>query len=469
MTTPTLDLQDGGTTYDLYDNTNYLVEPPGPDFPPPEKNEIWSGKNILQDGEEFIAKSYGNREISIPLTVLGSTMDGLLTNVRNLEVALQNAERYSANKWGSRVRLKHQPKEATDPVYFDILGGSFKPPKGISRDYSAYAMREASLDLICKPFGYGDEVYLVSGTAIWNHDDSDSGHNMYVDVTGVLGTAPAAARVYALVNSVTTASTTLRVGRRSRGDLSTLIHVSEAEDWTDLSSGGVSGSAACSNAEFWNSLLAADNSALAQKIFQTFTIGQLNGYYHVYARLKVTAATDATLVKLRFQTLTEGYYQNGDTKYITSTQASNWVMFDLGIFSIPHIEVPDDITSIATSCYLQAGADSGAGNWRVQVDYFLFLPADEKFSIVGSTGMAATKLYVLDSTSLRPLAYLADSLTQITTTAVEHKGGFLELYPGVTNRLIFSVDCTISSDKYNLIDDQFKIHVIAKPRYLTVR
>ncbi len=151
----------------------------------------------------------GEKAIEMELLVKGATADQLWANMRALEYKLRQARLAAGpDRAGPSVFLWVRLGASSSYVYFDIVGGSLTPHDTTGMDGRHY---EATLELACREFSYGDPITYTLPTILQN------GAPTPVFLSGVPGDAPALAQIILTDQSGTAACINrIRVGTRTR-------------------------------------------------------------------------------------------------------------------------------------------------------------------------------------------------------------------------------------------------------------
>jgi hypothetical protein len=186
----TLALTDGTTTYNLIDDTAYMVRAGTLELGNPAAIQA-EATSVMATGWNLMAHSYTKRVIRMAVRVMATDLDGLGTNVQNLQEALRKARTYQLSGLGSQWQLKwNQGGDAKD-VYFNVQTGTLAIPpnamNGVRLSTLNPTIPNAALVLECDPLGEGDaetvENYLedpgfeVAATALndWTEDETAIG------------------------------------------------------------------------------------------------------------------------------------------------------------------------------------------------------------------------------------------------------------------------------------------------------
>lgn len=174
----TLELTDGTTTLDLY-GTTYTPER-GFLLPPPPVQLALAGNSLSR-------QTYGPREMSMPLTVYGTTVALLEANIRALEHMLAAAaERQVYNQTAVVLKTQLGDTDAND-VEYRVLSGQYSLPPTILNKVDVTdnkASVRGTLTLLVEPLGRLAQVTLTQVTL---ENEQDGNNNNFVDIEGAFG------------------------------------------------------------------------------------------------------------------------------------------------------------------------------------------------------------------------------------------------------------------------------------------
>lgn len=144
----------GTDTLNLNDGTIYSVNVDGFHAPPPPPLTSYAGANLFRHGADLVERSYGNREVTMALTIQGTNASTLGKAVQDIWDYLRRAEEYSKDGIGTQVQLRYQWEGATGTYLFDILEGSLDLGGGLHGPYllKGTRARNAQLSFVAKPF-----------------------------------------------------------------------------------------------------------------------------------------------------------------------------------------------------------------------------------------------------------------------------------------------------------------------------
>ena len=156
-----------------------------------------SGVNLFRNGEDLLARTYGNRQVTVDLQIRGTNATALGTAVTDIWNLLRRAEEWSKDGVGTQVQLRYGWDGAAGTVAFNILEGALDlgadlhgPPL-----LQNTRVRHAQLELLCEPFAVGtaetisnyiaDPSFEIAGSALADWTASDgTGTGVRVSGTG---------------------------------------------------------------------------------------------------------------------------------------------------------------------------------------------------------------------------------------------------------------------------------------------
>jgi hypothetical protein len=157
-----IQISDGTTTFDCNDASNTFLNPGGFQAPAPARRLSMAGANLSRDGSTLVARRYLNRMVTINFQLKGSSTDDLASRIQSVETVLRKAVAYSMEGLGSQMQVKLQWDSASNPVYFNILEGSFNLGANALSHMLTLNNRlvNVQLQITCEPFAVGTEETL---------------------------------------------------------------------------------------------------------------------------------------------------------------------------------------------------------------------------------------------------------------------------------------------------------------------
>lgn len=431
--------------------------------PPPLRRTVVS--TMMTDGEIIPATAYGNRVLKIPLRLLTSTTDAGATILQNLARELVRPTNI----------LKVQLDAATAPVFFR----TFAAP-----DYTIAMLRlllasntTIELTIPAEPFAYGLKETI---SAVTVNDDPAAGSNgMFWDITGVKGDVETPANLVLPTGNLYDSGDPISVlAIRRRGTPSNVPFVLQAETGTTLGtdttlpgndavmSGAGSNYARCSF---------STNTSMIRRVyldpFPTAASVDNRGRYRVFACVRRSSGTGGVNVQLGYTSNTAGVLVVNDAVPTATVTARHHI--DLGLISYPTglDPVTDGYSNVeypVRGRYLEIRAERTSGSSNLDIDYLLFVPADDNLALIDwGDAVLTTNEFVVDS--VHELVFTqtngTDQVFGSKPTAVA--GGFPTISPGVTNRMYFirrtGRGATTTKSETTAVEVQYW------PRYLFIR
>lgn len=439
---------------DLNDQTTWAVAD-GSTFEAPRLRRAVASTMML-DGAYVTASAYEPRKITLVLQLAALSMD-------NSALALQNLGRELDRPLNI---LKYKPG-TTNSVYFRINRSDFTDVTFNE------ATRQARVELYAEPFGYGEQQ-TISDTIQFSPAAASNGQ--FMDVSTIKGDV-ATPVIFSPADDLASMQSAIATWRRAAAP--THAHFIQAED----ASGGVGMSYGADTAI--QSVVGFSGSSGARVTFATnatmvtrmsFLTSLPRGRYRAMVRIKKNTSTDQFFMKLKMGSNTTSIFTGG-TVTTASTATTNITMVDLGLFSVPYGVHPTydgisgtEMGTASTYVELQASRQSGAGT--LDIDYIIWLPADDGFSIISwGTSYPSPPVAVRfrwDGYS-RSVYLWASTLNQVwsKTPASIVGSGAVYLSPNITNRIYLIPDVTPAAQFTN--GNSVAVNIYYYPRYLYVR
>ena len=444
---------------DLNDQVTWMVSD-GTTFEAPRLRRAVSATMML-DGAHVAASAYEPRKLTIVLQLAPLSLDNSATAVQNLSRELDRELNI----------LKYKPG-TTSAVYFRVKRSDFT-----DLTFNE-ASRRATIELYAEPFAYGEQQ-TVNGVV--RYDPANATNPQYLDVASLKGDVPTPV-IFAPDDAIAAAQSVIATWRRPNlsgvDDLTSLVHFVQAENalvtlGTDAALQAVTGFSGSGSNGVRVSF--ATNATMVMRMSGNWpTSGAgTRGRWRVFVRLKKNTAGDVFFLKFRMGASSTNIYIGGTVSTAT-TATTNITMVDLGLFSTPYGAHPifdgASGTRMGTSAAyweLHASRQSGAGT--LDIDYIVFIPADDQFGIIswGSTTGATLARFAWDGYNRVVYGRLSNGNVFQKTPASIVGNGALHLSPGVTNRIYFIPDVTPAAQFTN--SDTLDIDIYYYPRYLYVR
>jgi hypothetical protein len=436
----------------------------GTDIPPPPLRRATS-TNLLSDGDIIPASAYANRVLTLRLE-----LDAVSPAVSATELQKLNREL-------DRVTniLRWQPQPAIPAVYFR----TFRSPDYAEETDHGINRYTFTIQLVAEPFALGTKE-IITPTTIYNDPNSGSGNQKCMDITGVKGDVETSLIIRIAGSSASGAQSLFAMRRHDTPSNMPMLMQAEACTLGSDTTVGAN-----------NALWSGAGSNQTNTTFSTVTVStprltftwppsaatptvDMRGTYKVFARCYSSTSSSTYTLKLRFGNRV--VYNNS----VTVTNAFSFVtMIELGLMQVPvgMDPITDGLSGTGFKMspgqipvQLYASRDSGTGT--LTIDYLLFVPADDKLSIVtwGVHPASGLVTFVFDGT--KDMVYGVDSSNQLMDMgAASYVGEAPMVSPGQTNRLVFIRDVspvgTITST--DAVGGNTVLTIWYYPRYLMVR
>ena len=232
----TLELSDGTTTYSLLDGANtFGAKWNTLNIGVPEAARA-TAQSILRTGFDITAHAYSKRTIQFLMSVTGTSIANLTTNVQNITDAIRKARVWAITGLGSKWRLKYNPGGTAKDVYFTIRDGVVTIPPGALNASNLAAtpaiMTNVGITLTCDPLAEGDSETIenfvedagfeVAGTALADWTESKTATGTTAIETSIKKHGKQSLKL------VMTAGSSGQVIQRSQ----TLVDVDAGETWS---------------------------------------------------------------------------------------------------------------------------------------------------------------------------------------------------------------------------------------------
>jgi len=442
--------------------SSLLVSDEGIDLsPPPLRRAVVS--TMLNDGEFIPAAAYSNRVLKIPVKVIAATTDAAATAMQNLARELARPSNI----------LKVQLDGATSPVFFR----TYSAP-----DYTLSMLRlllsgntVMSLEIPAEPFALGLKEAIASVTVT---EDPAAGTNpMSWDITGVKGDVETPLVLTFPTGNLYDAGNPISVlAVRRRGTVANVPFLLQAESMTlgtDTTLPGADAAMSGSGSSYARTSFSTDATMVRRVYLATYPTSasvDVRGRYRVFALLRRSSATGDITVQLGYTSSTAPVLVQNDPVATDDVTARCHV--DLGIITFPTGADPvmDGYSNTELSVagrYIEVAASRTAGTSTLDIDYLLFVPADDQLALIDWGDAASTSdSFVIDGT--HEMIYTQNGSGQVYGT-LPHAlaGGFPTVTPNVTNRMYWirrsGRGATVTKSETTAIVATYW------PRYLVVR
>lgn len=478
-----LKLTDGTTPIDFMSGT-YRLEDGGLEFSSPRKKQVWSGDSLYNDGAQLIYSTFENRSVRIHHQIKAMTRDGVSDAINQIDRLLEAARKRSKEQDGPRVELQYSWNGSTQTAYFDVTDGETNWPANImsveqihQTQNGEYILVGFETSLICQPFSYpvspvsgtptvvgltnGNGTKVTSGLLVWNHDDSTTGHDDWVEIDGKdipgafacklklaikreSGESEKASKIYIGVRKGNTGFKHILEDNAAEYVIGSPTPTSDP----DYSSGGT---------YTIFSFTSTSGEQLIRWVLTETETTNTRGHFRIFGRTKEGYHWDSA-ANYRVVVLygTDVLYRGEWRKPVNTTTE----LFDFGTLQMPPWLVGTSGDLVALKIALEGKRDT-AGTSTIYLDYVSLLPQDGGYRILQmrTTGMAQFE-YLIDDGWLREIYHL-------TTTSKKTGLPFglmpqITLIPNQTVRLYFLVEGTSQNAE---ITRQLKIQAYLIPTY----
>jgi hypothetical protein len=410
-----------GIRLDVQVDPDWAVMRNGLDLSPAALRSL-APESMMRDGAPVVATARGNMLLRLPILLKGATADGQQSLKSSLDRECDRPLNF----------LEWRTLDATESrwlVCYRSAVVEYDPFYGQN-------LWHATVELHCQPFAYG--VRRDLGTVTVNPDPAAASNPNYFDVTGVAGDVetPLLIKWPSHQSSPNSASDVWAVRRRGTPANAPFLVQCESmtlgADASLITSADYSGSG--SNAV---QVSFAGTPGMAARVTAApFPASvDVRGLYRVYLRVSTTDGTSDILVQLGV---------GSDVRYLDVVSVPASIGFerllDMGLVQIPlgrdpvtdglgGAEMPVDGIPILVE------ASRAGGTASLDLDYLLFVPADDRQCSTEGKTFDTTDLLVLDTSVDEMHAVSADgtTVTELATGIV--RGGAPWVSPGVTNRI----------------------------------
>lgn len=452
-------ITDGTTTVTLSQANGYLVTGFVLDAPEISTREIIS-EGI--DGSELPAIAYRNVTQTIEILFIGTSTSNLQTLIHAVENMLYKAHRRQTTKAGARVYLQIQIDSEASTWRSEILTGKLRLGDEALQQWID-KKPEGQLTVTRRFFWEGPETELqlstsnqsaaTGGRTIYNHDDSDTGHDNWVQIAaaqvgGVLPTPVKLELTNSTGSSVGYRNIYLAVNAYS--DPGNFTHILEGE--SRISGYGTITTNAASSGGNYNSYSFSSTGTMLWTLSATIMQDTQGRWFRLLARFFAWSGTDIYIKPILRDSTGLLPLWEGDEISLGSTAASSTKIIDMGALPLP------------------VGGYQGA--WGTQVLGLL----------VRATGSAQIDLDFMQLTPLDSYRYVVQrgntiinsgTITDDNIEGLTHAGGdpiyspktgALMLFPNQLQRIIVLQDIGTSST----IANTFSVRAYIRERRLTV-
>jgi hypothetical protein len=450
-------------------STGLIVGKDGIDLsPPPLRRAVVS--TFLADGSIIPATAYDNRTLKLPLV-----LNSQIQTVDQVAAALQPLAR-ELDRPSNFLRVQLTGQSA--PVFFRTFSASdysWQMPKFLAQ------YGKAELAIPAEPFGYGLRQTLSPVTV--NNDPAAGSNGCFWDVTGVLGDVETPAVLSFAGNlAIVGGGRQTMLGVRRRGVPSNAPFVFQAEAASSLFDTTLQANDAAMSGASNNYLRTAFASApttltvrWSKNPFPGSSSTDLRGTYRVLCRYRKSVATDSIDVQLWWGGPNAVGFHNDTVTLPTDTNATNIRYVDLGLVSFPMAPDPqyDGFSGVELPVngqfFIAVQARRTAGTGTIDWDHLLFVPADDRLTLIGwPTNFTTPDTVVIDGAVGTCYGLTSGAITAMPPASMV--GAFPMLSPSpVTNRIFFVRDAGYTASATDAITGSTSITASYWPRYLNIR
>lgn len=402
----------------------WILQPSSDLSPPGLRRAVAS--TLLADGAVIPASAYDNRVLRLVLRLKDATASS--------DTSAQQVQKIARELNRATNILRWQPGTTT-PVFFRTLRAEFDAL------YWDPVQKQCTVTIPAEPFAYG--LQQTPSPITVSNDPAAGAAGCFFDVTNVFGDVDTP---LFLTRPVTNCGEQSLFAVRRRGTPSAMPFLLQAESMTqgtDTTTQANSGTFSGAGNNYSRSTFATGTmtTRLSTLKFPAAASVDARGQYRVFARVRKNGSTSTITIRTAFASssgITTAI--TNDTVTVTGTTVQ---MIDVGTVSLPIGPDPiynglDGTQLIVEGMYFRLEAARVAGTDTLDIDYFLFVPADDRLCIVAwsPTGPpGAADNLVLDSFNEIAYGYLA-STGELCSTGIPYiVGGPPMLTPGVTNRV----------------------------------
>lgn len=451
--TTRLNLSDGTTWRILLKETNLS--------PAPLRRA--SSNNYFTDGDYVSASAYSDRVVTLALEILTPDVDTFGTQFQLLARELDRANNI----------LRWWPAGATAPVFFETKRSDFDDVQQVYSGVTG-ALHMIKVPIQAKPFALGLRQTL-SPTVVSN----DPATGCYLDVPFPQGDVETPLYLsFQASDVIATGQRQTVLATRRRGTPGLAPWIIQAESMTRGSNTTLQAFDAAMSGTGQNFVRASSlgvsfATRLSGVLFGSTPGVDVRGKYRVYARVRQTNGTGEVRMRLVVS-------PDGTTEYIPDVNgvvlpggtAIRWV--DLGVISIPMGDDPAqdgpggaDLAARGVELRIQFALTANASN--LDVDCFVGMPADDRFTRILWPGVSGPLTMTLDSSS-RPKVYGIGASGEVYSTQIRGlDSGMPLISPNSYNRLWVLRDAGTTSTAGDDITGSTTITPYYYPRYAYLR
>ena len=401
---------------------------------------------------------------TLQIYITGSSGAQVQTRLAALERLLLAVQNRALTGVGPRVYIQLQIDGEASAWRSELLDARIEPREqalrlwpGFATSFQFFILRESFWEgaLTQLPLTNANGTNNTSGLTIWNHDDTGTGHDNYVQIAAanVAGTIPAPVMVE-LTNATGSAQLydMIFMATNAFCDPANFPHVQEAETIVGVSPNydSIGSNADSSNGQYIVKSVNGSNSQfftlpaalLAKAAGHDFhLLARFRNWGDMYVRPSIYDSTGAYVLR------------RGDEREIKGVSTN--ALVDLGVLPLP----PGGYASTYGAHQLQLYYRT-AGTVSVQLDAFLLFPAAafRRLNIVGSVANGAK----ITDDPIEDRAYITASGVDIP--AVVRRSGPVQVWPNMLQRIYFAWGLQNTTSP---IDQTFTVKAWYRPRRLS--
>ena len=423
---------------------------------PPMKRSVTS--SMLRDGDPPGETAYGNRELVLVLELRSTTDDAASTQLQLLHRELDRPTNL----------LQYTPDGVTNTVFFQTFRTS---PDNIRFDVTR---KQAQVTILAKPFALGIREDLGARTI--ENDPAAGSNGLFTDLTGIKGDVETPLFIEYADGGGGLTRSGFGVGVRSgpspypnrfyqAESMNQQTDTTAGADVT-MSGGNRSRCTFTTTATFTGRLSAGVPSL-------TVPAGAENwGVYRVFARVAQTVAGDVITMAVK---VGSGSYN----KAVQLKQQTQAQLVDLGV-----VDATAGLTTtggfaaaeyrIESQDAMVVGAQRVSGSGSLDIDYLVFVPADECFGSWSAFANVASTSHLAVIDGPNDAVYIATALNgatpgRIRGPAVACTGRKPVVRPGDNRLVIVETNKGGSAPTTNSLTTSISMTIRYWPRYLLVR
>lgn len=444
-------LTDGTTTVNLYDLSNTFVKAEGWELATP---------GVGKDAEPEIADS-------LELLIQASSAANLQTAVRNIEGLLVSADRRARTGLGARVFVTVQFDGEASAWRSEIIAGKLELPQ--APDQWGALKVEGVLGITRRNYWEGPRTQIAltnangtnntAGLTIYNHDDSDSGNDNYLQIAAasVTGVLPAPVEIELKHTSGSSVNfSNIYLANNVFADPANFTHILEGESresgygtiTANANSSGGNYNAITFTAASYGTMLFSLSASLLQKM--------AGRWFRLLARFHNLSGDAVVQARIMDSTGTRILWAGPE---VQPNPSANYNLYDLGALPFPPGGYSTSWGALKLSLKFSTGV---AGTSAAELDFVQFTPTDAFRHLRLFTYPVANNDLVVDD-GIENVAYL--SVSSSVVPLVAPRGEPLMVYPGILQRVYVLAD---EQDNAMVVARTWAVRMWYRPRRLTL-